>query len=908
MTRRAAPLFFAICVASTATVGAQAQVPVTLASQTSPANADPTFTNVHVTGKGFPSGTIPAANVVVRLAPVTAGGGPSVRTKALAVTVVSGTTERITFRVPAAIAVTAPTQYQVAINGATSTGTTFKSSNTSAFTINPPLVISTGSTLPPGTVGMSYSQTLAATGGNGPYTWSVTAGTLPSGLTLNPTTGQLSGVPGSAGASNFTIQVADTVQGTAAVAFALTINPPVQITTNSPLPTGVVNVLYGQTLAATGGSGQYAWSVSAGTLPGGLSLNPATGQISGTPTTAGTANFPIQATDTNLATATKPFGLTINPPPQITSVSPNSGNAGLALAVTITGSYTNFVQGTTMANFGPGIAVGGAAEGQPGPITVNSPTSATAHIAIDAAATAQSQTVTVTTGSETASLTGGFTIQAAIPFLTVDTTSPTTIATGISGFQDEYTLHGVEYNDPKYVPMVQGLKPGWIRYPGGITTMAFDWQTAHENTTWMAQLSPNITAFARAGLKQALILTQGKGGACFVPGTCYADFATFAQTLGVPAVVDFNGFSDNHPNSAANMVQAAQTAGVNVIEWELANEAFIYTGVFPTATAYASAMNAYATNIFSVNAAAPVGLFYQGQFDFWPGTNYQTWDAALSAVSPRYWPVASTHVYPITNPSISTTDEEQQLNGFLAHGTAEYVASYLAPAVGLNTPIFITETNSDGLGSMVFETYMYNGVFLAEYVARMSAVPNVKAIGVATLYLGNSFDQGMIRAVNDYESYLSSKVRANPSFSTNTATDPNTQFSFYYSVSGLCMQVVNQAVNDSNAVWPTVVNGGPTVPIQGYDGLPIPAVYAQAYQGVSGKHYLLVTNKSGTSIQLGIEVNGELLPGSVTITSVSNSSDVAANTATNQTNVQVASATSANPVTVGPYSVTRIEW
>jgi hypothetical protein len=98
------------------------------------------------------------------------------------------------------------------------------------------------------------------------------------------------------------------------------------------------------------------------------------------------------------------------------------------------------------------------------------------------------------------------------------------------------------------------------------------------------------------------------------------------------------------------------------------------------------------------------------------------------------------------------------------------------------------------------------------------------------------------------------------------------------------------------------------VPILGYDGNPVPAVFAQGYQGTDGTHYLLITNKSASSVPMAIEVDGNLLQSTVTVSYISNASDTAQNTATNQTNVQIVSTTSPNPITLGPYSVTRVQW
>ena len=94
-----------------------------------------------------------------------------------------------------------------------------------AITIRSPLSITTTS-LPSGTVDIPYSATLAATGGLPPYTWSVTLGTLPNGLTLNAGSGVISGAPAAAGTFNFTLQVSDSQSppATAAAPLAITVS------------------------------------------------------------------------------------------------------------------------------------------------------------------------------------------------------------------------------------------------------------------------------------------------------------------------------------------------------------------------------------------------------------------------------------------------------------------------------------------------------------------------------------------------------------------------------------------------------------------------------------------------------------------------------------------------------------
>jgi hypothetical protein len=858
-------------------------------------------TSVTVIGHGFPAGTIRPAKVNVILTPSAGASLPSGTTTAAKVQVVSGTTERISFTVPKSISVPAAALYQVSIAGTTATGIAFQSSNAASLTVNALVAITTSSPLPTGTVGVAYSQTLSARGGTGQYTWSLSSGSLPGGLSLNPATGQIGGQPSTLGMFYCLVKATDSGHSSTSKTLALSIDPPLVISTSSPLPAGTVSVAYAQTLTATGGSGQYTWSVAAGVLPSGLSLTPANGLIAGLPTTAATSNFTMGVTDTNQAVASQPFALTIDSPAQLQTLAPDTANAGVSLQVSITGSNTHFVQGTTLASFGPGISVGTAAAGQPGSVTVTGPTKAIAQIAIRASATVESQTVTVTTGAEHATLVSGFTIGAAIPVISVNTAATAPLAAGFSGFDDEYLIDGVEYWDPKYIAMVEPLKPGWIRFPSGTPSMAFDWQLSHMNLSWLGDLSPLIGAYFASALQDGQMLTQAKGGASF------AKYGTLLQTVGANGLVVFNGYTDDRTDSAYAMAATALANGIKVIDWELDNEPYVFPTIYPKPAEYASAMyNPYYTNIIAADPSATAGVFYQGEFN-WQQGNYVAWDNGMAAYSPQYWNAVSFHVYPITDTGIATAAEEQTLNGILAHGTTEYFSSYIEPLIGPSMPVFISELNS-GVATMEFETYIYNAIFLAEYIARMSTIPQVKAIGVSELYLGNSYNEGVIRAVDDYESYLLAQVAANPDYSTDTSTNPNTQFSFYYSTNALALEIANQAINGSNATWPTAVYGSPTVPILGYDGSPVPAVFAQGYQGTDGTHYLLITNKSGSSLPVAIEDEGLLLDQTVTITYISSTSDTAQNTATGQDNVQIATTTSGNPVTIGPYSVTRVQW
>jgi len=177
-----------------------------------------------------------------------------------------------------------------------------------------PLAIDTTSPLPNCYVGTPCSVTFRASGGTPPYRWSLSSGALPAGLSLDSTTGTISGTPSAAGTYNFTVRVTDSAQGTATKAFVLmvlTVVQPPSIQTASPLPAGTVGVSYSVTLAVTGGTAPYRWSLTSGSLPPGLSLASTAGVISGTPTAAGSYNFTVQVADNAQATASKAFALTV---------------------------------------------------------------------------------------------------------------------------------------------------------------------------------------------------------------------------------------------------------------------------------------------------------------------------------------------------------------------------------------------------------------------------------------------------------------------------------------------------------------------------------------------------------------------------------------------------------------------
>src|SRR5207244_996215 len=120
------------------------------------------------------------------------------------------------------------------------------------------LSITTAPALPDGASGAAYAVTLAGTGGTPPYAWSVTAGSLPPGLTLEGPTGALTGTPSASGNFNFTVTLTDSASVTAQKQFTLAIGQGLTFTNSAALPDAMAGAAYSFTLQATGGQPPYS--------------------------------------------------------------------------------------------------------------------------------------------------------------------------------------------------------------------------------------------------------------------------------------------------------------------------------------------------------------------------------------------------------------------------------------------------------------------------------------------------------------------------------------------------------------------------------------------------------------------------------------------------------------------------
>ncbi|MGE0433633.1 MAG: putative Ig domain-containing protein [Planctomycetota bacterium] len=220
--------------------------------------------------------------------------------------------------------------------------------------------------LPDGYTNVAYSQTVVGSGGATPYTWSISAGSLPTGLSINSTTGQISGNPSATGTFNFTVQLTDNNNDTDTRAYSIVIYGQMLIASPAAgaLPDATLNNPYGPVaITSSGGKPTLVWSISAGSLPPGITQNTSTGALSGTPTSTGTFNFTVRVQDANSQFATRAYSITVYDLPVINS--PAAGaltpeayvGTSYNKTFTVVGGVAAFVWSQPIGTLPPGLSI-----------------------------------------------------------------------------------------------------------------------------------------------------------------------------------------------------------------------------------------------------------------------------------------------------------------------------------------------------------------------------------------------------------------------------------------------------------------------------------------------------------------------------------------------------------------------
>lgn len=233
-----------------------------------------------------------------------------------------------------------------------------------SITVESGIVIQTTS-LPNATATVLYSTQLASNVPVGQANWQVSAGALPPGLTLNTGTGVISGVPVALGVYNFSVVVSTQSQQYGILsspprALSITVVPFLLSVTTAVLPSGTLNQAYAFNLQFSGTTQPVTWSIVSGTLPAGITLNPATGSLSGIPTVLGTQSFSVRVQTSNGLAVSAPRALSLSVAPPPLQLAPEALSAGIVNSpylalLTPSGGVGNYVLAVASGNLPPGV-------------------------------------------------------------------------------------------------------------------------------------------------------------------------------------------------------------------------------------------------------------------------------------------------------------------------------------------------------------------------------------------------------------------------------------------------------------------------------------------------------------------------------------------------------------------------
>ena len=618
------------------------------------------------------------------------------------------------------------------------------------ITVSTVLGISTSS-LPAATAGRAYSQTLAASGGSGPYTWSST-NNLPPGLTLNATTGVISGNPTTAGTyPSIVVTVTDSTSATANKTLSITVNAAMQITTLS-LASGAVGSPYSQTVSATGGTSAYSWSAPALAAYGlSISGTTTTATISGTPTaSASGASVTVTITDANGATASQSYSLTI------------IGPLGISGPNTIPVATVNWPYPATAIVAGGGTApYTWSAPSLPSPLTINSSTGVISGTPTAVGASPYSVQVTVTDSVHTqVSKTYSLVIDPALVISGSNTSLPTgtvtaayTTTISATGGNSVYTwtmsptpLAGLTINATTGV--ISGTPTAGFNGSVTVTVTDGNQVATSKSYTLIINLRPSITTASIHGATvntpySVPVVSTGGTGPYTWSAPALAGFGLSIGGTTSTATISGTPTALGGPTNVTVTVTDANGATTNTTYSLTVNSAPTITGPASLATATVNFLFA-PTTMTESNGSAPfvwtaTGLPSEMTID--PGTGIITGTPVSNAGSPVNVVVTLTDAnlatgtknysltidpalvittpatLPTATPGVAYTPQTVRAAG--GNGTYTWSASGFPPGMainalgiiagtpssGANSPYSVAVTVTDGIGAHTTRTY-----------------------------------------------------------------------------------------------------------------------------------------------------------------------------------------------------------
>lgn len=327
-------------------------------------------------------------------------------------------------------------------------GNGFTGSRAYTLTIASPTLSLSPVSVPGGSIGSPYSQTLSTSGGIASYSYSLIGGALPTGVTLS-SGGVLSGTPIVSGTFNFTVRSTDAHGQVVDGAYSLVIGAATINLAPPTLGSMTQGVAYSQTLSASGGTAPYSYTVTSGALPSGMTLSPG-GLLSGVPTSAGPSNFTITATDSLASTGSRAYGLTVAAPTPVAgnvSLTVSANSSANPVTLNLSGGPVASVAVASNASNGTATASGTSISFTPAPGYAGS--DSFTYTATGAGGTSNVATVNVTVVAPTVTLT------------------PTSLANGTIATAYSANITASGGSAPYSYSLVSGSLPGGLTLSNG---------------------------------------------------------------------------------------------------------------------------------------------------------------------------------------------------------------------------------------------------------------------------------------------------------------------------------------------------------------------------------------------------------------------------------------------------------
>jgi len=460
----------------------------------------------------------------------------------------------------------------------------------------------------------------------------------------------------------------------------------------------------------------------------------------------------------------------------------------------------------------------------------------------------------------------------------------TPIEPGFAGYNVAMMSVALGYRDPRWIAQVRRLGPGWLRYPAGTRSEAFDWTTGASHQSWVDTVSRSFSSEVQADfsntLQDTMEVLAAKGGEHL------DEAARLAQAAGARGlIVCVNVFTDT-PASAKQFAAYVKRHRIPVLAWELGNEPYFNSKLWPTSTAYASAVRPFADAIREAEPNAKIGVSMSDA-----GFADRKWDDLLADFRPRYWDFIIYHHYPTVGGTPGAMIAA--LNEVLLRRTTDYVRDEVKRRFG-PMPVMITEAGPQDGPEPGMSGTMYGGIWSAEYALRLSSLQQVRHFGIHQL-VGPA-------GIGVTDSHISDLIG---SWKNQGRLDIATlDFGLYQSAQGTAYSLAATTINSASAVYRTDVQGGGTTPLP--DGKTMPAVFAEAYR-VGDKTVVALTNKGLRAETVSISIDRRPIRTRFHVVTVSARDPSAKNTTGSELIAPIASLAS-DFISVPPYSVVRISW